>query len=151
MSSRMDKRKRFGFISPFHRWFFFKFAIYASGFVMLVGVGMYAWFQYFMREVVRVAPYLDTRTLVTLQESFRGALGLGLIFIFLLLGIGLLSIALLGQRIAGPLYAISRDLDSVKSDGAPRQIRLREDDLFGELASKINRALGVEVSESPRE
>jgi hypothetical protein len=137
------QKRRLGFVSPFHRWFFFKFSIYAGGFVVLIAIGMLTWFKWVMSEFTKITPYVDTAMLREMQASFRSTLFIGIVIIFILLLIGLLMIAILGQKISGPLHAISRDLDRMHGQVERVPIRLREDDLFTELAYKINRVLGL--------
>ena len=137
-TSYPPRRKFFSFISSFHRWFFIQMSIYAVSFIALIAFSVYSWVHYFIHRIIEVVPSLTPEGVSVLESSVNSSLLLGLTFLLLLIAIALLSFIQFSRKVAGPLYAISRDVGKMGESGTTFPIRLRQGDLFVEMVDQLN-------------
>ncbi len=134
----MQRRQKILVLSKFQRWFLYVFVAYTAVFLTIFGLGLFIWFRLVLQELLNVAGLLSPTFIATVQKHTVFAAVVLVVFLLVLLSVAAMQALLFSRRIAGPIFALARHLEKCAEKGRLEPIRLRQGDLFVDLAEKLN-------------
>lgn len=142
----MKKRSRLIILSKFQRWFLFTFVGYTAAFLIVFGVGLFMWFQIIVSRLLDLAGLLSPTFVQQIEKHTWVALTVSLVLIFALLAVACLQAILFSRKIAGPIYGMARHLDECEAQKKLMPMKLRDGDLFADIAERFNRVIEIDQS-----
>jgi len=135
----MRARTRLVVLSSFQRWFLLNFIGYTLLFLGIFAAGILLYFKFVANELIEVGGLLSSTFLSLVEKHLAWGLWMILSLVAILLGLAGYQALFFSRRIAGPIFALSRHLDRCLDTKAIEHLKLRDNDLFVEVAEKFNR------------
>ncbi len=137
----MKKRTRLLVLNEFQRWFLINFIGYTLVFLALFALGLFMYFKFVAQELMEMGGLLSSTFLNLIQKHMMWGFWFLLLLVFVLVGLAAYQALFFSRRIAGPIFALSRHLEKCLDDKQLKPLKLRDDDLFREVAEKFNRVV----------
>lgn len=126
-------------MSHFQKWFLLNFVGYTLLFLSIFAVGIVAYFRFIANELIDVGGLLSGTFLTLVEKHMTWGLWLIVLLVAILVGLAGYQALFFSRRIAGPIFALSRHLDQCLENNELKPLKLRDDDLFREVADKFNK------------
>jgi hypothetical protein len=131
-------RDRLLFFRRFQFWFIFRFTAYTALYLSALFVGLFLLFRIIVNELLNLAGLFSKDFVESIHShSLLGLVSLLGLF-FVLVTLSSFQAIFMSRRIGGPIYAFTRHLEECGKAGQLKTFKLREGDLFTELADKFN-------------
>ena len=134
----MQARKRLLVLSNFQRWFLLNFVGYTLLFLLIFAAGLTLYLQLIAKELVAIGGLLSSSFLQLVEKHVLWGFWMLILLVVILVGLAATQALFFSRRIAGPIFALSRHLDKCLEANELKPLKLRDDDLFREVADKFN-------------
>lgn len=112
---------------------------YTLLFLTIFAVGIVAYFRFIANELIEVGGLLSSTFLSLVEKHLYWGVWMILLLVVILVGLAAYQALFFSRRIAGPIFALSRHLDRCLESKELKPLKLRDDDLFVEVADKFNK------------
>lgn len=126
-------------LNNFQKWFLINFIGYTLLFLSLFAGGVVLYFRLVADELIGMGGLLSATLLEKIQKHMILGMGIMAVLVVSLVGLAAYQALFFSRRIAGPIFALSRHLDQCLKNQELKPVKLREGDLFIEVAEKFNR------------
>ena len=138
---RSERRSRVIIEKRFQSWFVLSLTTFVGAFLLMLSGGILLWFRLIVSQYEKISSILSPSFLNEIQDSERSGFLLIVAMNLVLIGVAVFHAFHFSGKIAGPLFAISRNLDAMLNTGNWKPVVLRKEDLFQELVTRLNSAL----------
>lgn len=135
----MRARKKVLVLSQFQRWFLINFVLYTAGFLLILSGGLFLWFNVIVKEILNLGGLLSPTFLEMVNKHVYFGIGVIVLLVACLIGLAAFQSIYFSHRIAGPIFALLRHLEKCEADGKLSHFKLRDKDLFIDVANQFNR------------
>jgi len=141
----MKARTRLVVLSQFQKWFLISFVGYTMLFLGVFLAGLIMYFRLVGNELIQMGGLLSSTFLEQIEKHLLWGGIFMAVLLVVLLGLAAYYALLFSRRIAGPIFALSRHLDRCIEEKELSPLKLRDDDLFREVADKFNTIVAERV------
>ena len=131
-------RTRLLVLNNFQKWFIFNFVFYTALFLTVFGIGLFLWMKLITNEVMELTSILSQSLVDILNQSLRNGLFFTILLLTCLMIVSTWASLIFSRRIAGPLFAMARHLETCERNGKLTHLKIRKDDLFEDLTRNFN-------------
>lgn len=112
---------------------------YTFLFLGIFAAGILLYFKFVANELIEVGGLLSSTFLSLVEKHLHWGIWMILFLVAVLVSVAACQALFFSRRIAGPIFALSRHLDRCLESKELKHLKLRDDDLFTEVADKFNR------------